>query len=123
MAQKKTWPAWGLRSAAASVSFGPMIGGYLVDNFSWQWIFDVNVPVGIIGLLATVLIQREYVNKNVGKFDVVGFIAVIIFLPLTLFALSRGNAATNSQGWSAPYILICFAIAIIASISDDCPNK
>ena len=38
----------------------------------------------------------------------------MIFLPLTLFALSEGNAATNSAGWSAPYILICFGIAIIA---------
>jgi len=101
-------------AAAASVSFGPMIGGYLVDNFSWQWIFDVNIPIGIIGLFATVLIQREYVNKNVSKFDLVGFISVVLFLPLTLFALSKGNAATNSQGWSAPYILICFAIGIIA---------
>ena len=38
-------------SAAASVSFGPLIGGYLVDNFNWQLIFDVNIPVGIIGCL------------------------------------------------------------------------
>jgi MFS transporter, DHA2 family, multidrug resistance protein len=101
-------------AAAASVSFGPMIGGYLVDNFSWQWIFDVNIPVGIIGLLVTVVIQREYVNKNVRNFDIVGFISVVIFLPLTLFALSKGNAATNPEGWSAPYILVCFAIAAIA---------
>ena len=37
---------WGI-AAAASVSLGPMVGGYLVDNFSWQSIFDVNVPVGM----------------------------------------------------------------------------
>jgi len=47
-------------AAAASVSFGPLIGGYLVDNFNWQLIFDVNIPVGIIGLLATIVIQQEY---------------------------------------------------------------
>ncbi|MDP4265803.1 MAG: DHA2 family efflux MFS transporter permease subunit [Bacteroidota bacterium] len=101
-------------SAAASVSFGPLIGGYLVDNFNWQLIFDVNIPVGIIGLIATIVIQREYKNKRVGKFDLTGFISVIIFLPLLLFALSEGNAATNSEGWSAPYILFCFGISIIA---------
>ncbi|MEI6766071.1 MAG: DHA2 family efflux MFS transporter permease subunit [Bacteroidota bacterium] len=101
-------------AAAASVSFGPMIGGYLVDNFSWQWIFNVNLPIGVLGLIATVLIQREYVNKKARRFDVAGFISIVIFLPLTLFALSKGNAATNSQGWSAPYILLCFAIALIA---------
>src|SRR5664280_3777613 len=46
-------------SAAASVSFGPLIGGYLVDNFSWQLIFDVNIPFGIAALLFTIVIQRE----------------------------------------------------------------
>jgi len=101
-------------AAAASVSFGPMIGGYLVDNFSWQLIFDVNVPVGILALLFTVVIQREFVSPNARKFDYVGFISVIIFLPVLLYALSEGNAQTNSAGWSAPYILACFAISAIA---------
>ncbi len=101
-------------SAAASISFGPLIGGYLVDNFNWQLIFDVNIPVGIIGLLATVVIQQEYKNPRMLKFDYWGFISVVIFFPLTLYALSEGNAATYSAGWSAPYILICFAIATIA---------
>ncbi|MEI8201775.1 MAG: DHA2 family efflux MFS transporter permease subunit [Bacteroidota bacterium] len=101
-------------SAAASVSFGPLIGGYLIDNFSWQLIFDVNIPIGIFAILATIIIQREYKNPRIRKFDLIGFLSVITFLPLTLFALSEGNAATNSAGWSAPYILMCFAISAIA---------
>ncbi len=101
-------------SAAASVSFGPLIGGYLIDNFNWQLIFDVNIPVGIFAILATIVIQREYKNLKLRSFDLIGFISVATFLPLTLYALSEGNAATNSSGWSAPYILLCFGIAIIA---------
>lgn len=101
-------------SAAASVSFGPILGGYLIDNFNWQLIFDVNIPIGIVGLLATIVIQQEYKDKNVRNFDLVGFLSVVTFLPLTLYALSQGNAVTNPEGWSAPYILICFAIAAIA---------
>jgi len=101
-------------AAAASVSFGPLIGGYLVDNFSWQLIFDVNVPVGIAALVFTIVIQREFVNPSARKFDYIGFISVVIFLPLLLYALSEGNAQTNSAGWSAPYILVCFAISGIA---------
>jgi MFS transporter, DHA2 family, multidrug resistance protein len=101
-------------AAAASVSFGPLIGGYIIDNFSWQLIFDVNVPVGVIAILVTILIQREFINKKVRSFDYIGFISVVVFLPVLLYALSEGNAATNSAGWSAPYILICFAVSGVA---------
>jgi DHA2 family multidrug resistance protein len=62
----------------------------------------------------TLIIQTEYKNKRKRNFDITGFISVTIFLPLTLYALSEGNAATNSAGWHAPYILACAAIALIA---------
>ncbi len=104
---------WGI-AAAASVSFGPLIGGFLIDSFNWQLIFDVNVPIGILAMLFTIIIQGEYKNKKTRKFDITGFISVTIFLPLSLYALSEGNAATNSEGWHAPYILACAAIALIA---------
>jgi DHA2 family multidrug resistance protein len=101
-------------AAASSVSFGPLIGGYLVDKFNWQLIFLVNVPVGLIGLFVTYLIQQEYKSKQVRKFDPWGFFSIVTFLPVTLYALSEGKAVSNSEGWTAPYILACFAIAIIS---------
>jgi DHA2 family multidrug resistance protein len=104
---------WAIASAA-SVSFGPLIGGYLVDNFSWQLIFDVNVPIGIIAMIFTIIVQREFIHPNARKFDYIGFVSVIIFLPVLLYALSEGNAITNSAGWTAPYILACFAVSGIA---------
>ncbi len=106
---------WSIASAA-SVSFGPLIGGYLVDNFSWPLIFDVNIPVGIAGMLATAIIQKEYINRRQGSFDTVGFISVSIFLPVLLYALAEGNAATNSGGWHSPTIVFCFIISAIAFI-------
>lgn len=101
-------------AAAASVSFGPLIGGFLIDRFSWPLIFDVNIPVGIIAMLFTIIIQREYKSHKIRKFDLVGFISVTIFLPLTLYVLSEGNAQTNVQGWDSPNILAFGAIALIA---------
>src|SRR5665647_409084 len=101
-------------AAAASVSFGPLIGGFLIDRFSWPLIFDVNIPVGILAMLFTIIVQSEYINRKTRKFDVIGFVSVTIFLPLTLYILSQGNAATNSAGWHAPFILAYGAIALIA---------
>ena len=104
---------WGI-SAAASVSFGPLIGGFLIDRFSWPLIFDVNIPVGILAMLFTIIIQSEYKNRKTRRFDIAGFISVTIFLPLTLYTLSQGNAATNPAGWHAPYILAFAGVALIA---------
>ena len=104
---------WGI-SAAASVSFGPLIGGFLIDRFSWPLIFDVNIPIGILAMLFTIIIQNEYVNRRTRKFDFAGFISITIFLPLTLYALSEGNAVSNSAGWHSPHIIILASIALLA---------
>jgi DHA2 family multidrug resistance protein len=101
-------------AAAASVSFGPLIGGYLVDNFNWPLIFDVNVPIGIAGLLATAIIQKEYKSHRLPAFDTIGFISISVFLPVLIYALTEGNSTTNSEGWYSPVVLLCFGIAIIS---------
>ncbi len=106
---------WGIASAA-SVSIGPMLGGYLIDNFSWHAIFDINVPVGIIALVVTLVIQREYKTEHVRKFDITGFSSMTIFLTSLLLALSDGNAAWNTGGWTSGFILSCFGISIISFV-------
>ncbi|MDR3665331.1 MAG: DHA2 family efflux MFS transporter permease subunit [Ignavibacteriaceae bacterium] len=106
---------WGI-AAAASVSLGPMVGGYLVDNFSWQSIFDVNVPVGIVAMAATYLIQREYKTEKARSFDFVGFISMSVFLTFLLLALSNGNSSWNTNGWSSDFILTCFGLSIIGLV-------
>ena len=106
---------WGI-AAAASVSLGPMVGGYLVDNFSWQSIFDVNVPVGIVGMVATYLIQREYKTEKTRSFDFIGFISMSVFLTFLLLALSNGNSSWNTNGWTSDFILTCFGLSLIGLV-------
>ena len=100
-------------AAAASISFGPLIGGYLIDNLSWHAIFDVNVPIGIMGMIATLIIQREYKTEIVRSFDLVGFISMSAFLISLLLALAEGNASWNTGGWTSSFILACFAISFV----------
>ncbi len=103
-------------SAAASVSLGPLVGGYLVDNFNWSSIFDVNIPVGMFGMLATLIIQREFKTSITRRFDFVGFTSMAVFLSFLLIALSDGNAAWNTGGWTSPFILTCFSISFVSFV-------
>lgn len=103
-------------ASAASISFGPLLGGYLVDDYSWHWIFNVNVPLGVIAIVAALIIQREWKNPDIGRFDWVGFVSVALFMPVTIYALARGNAATNPQGWAAPEVVGAFIVGGIALV-------
>jgi MFS transporter, DHA2 family, multidrug resistance protein len=106
---------WGI-AAASSISLGPMFGGYLIDTFSWHAIFDINVPIGIVAMAATLIILREYKTEESRKFDLVGFISMTLFLVFLLLALSDGNAAWNTGGWTSNFILTCFAIAFVSFV-------
>jgi MFS transporter, DHA2 family, multidrug resistance protein len=106
---------WGI-AAAASVSLGPLIGGYLVDNISWHAIFDVNVPVGLLAMAATFVIQREYTTEHTRSFDVIGFVSVSVFLSFLLLALTDGNAAWNTGGWTSPLIISFFGLSAIGLV-------
>ena len=104
-------------AAAASVSLGPTLGGYLIDNYAWHSIFDVNIPIGIIGIFATFIIQREYKTSTNRTFDLIGFVSMSVFLSALLIALSDGNAEWNTGGWTSPFIIICFAISFIGFVA------
>lgn len=103
-------------AASASVSLGPTIGGYLIDRYSWHMIFDVNVPIGIVGMAASYIILREFRSKEARTFDFLGFISLTAFLLPLLLALANGNSAWNTGGWTSNYILTNFAISLIGLI-------
>jgi MFS transporter, DHA2 family, multidrug resistance protein len=104
---------WGI-AAAASVSLGPLFGGYLVDNYSWQSVFNVNVPIGILGIVAVSIIQDEYKSETRQQFDIGGVITMTIGLGALLLALATGNSSWNTKGWTSTFIISNFIIAAIS---------
>ncbi len=103
-------------AASASVSLGPTAGGYLIEHFSWHAVFDVNVPVGFVGMAAALVIVREHRADESRKFDVLGFVSLSAFLTSLLLALANGNSAWNTGGWQSTYIRSCFAISIVSLV-------
>jgi len=73
---------------------GPSLGGFLSDNFSWHWIFLVNIPVGIAGMLMAWKIMPNYKN-TVGKFDVLGLVYFSMALVLITFAMEVSSVGIN----------------------------
>src|SRR5690349_7586841 len=65
---------------ALGVSVGPTLGGIITENFSWRWIFYVNVPIGIIGIIASLRILRESGMRGRGRFDPAGALLLAIGL-------------------------------------------
>ncbi len=101
-------------AASASVSLGPTLGGYLIDRFEWNTIFDVNVPVGIMGMAAAAVVLREHRPSPKGSFDLVGFLSLASGLTALLLALSSGNSAWNTGGWTSDFIVVCFGFSAVA---------
>ena len=88
---------WGATAGVATL-IGPLAGGVLVDRLGWEWIFFVNVPIGVIGLvLAIVLIPDLPVHRH--RFDLLGVVLSGVGMFLLVFALQEGE----SQAW-APWI-------------------
>jgi len=101
-------------AAAASISFGPLIGGYLVDDFSWHLIFDVNVPIGILAIALSAVVQKEWKSPVRGRFDWAGFVSIALFMPLSVYGLAKGNSPSNPDGWASPQVIGCFVAAAVA---------
>jgi EmrB/QacA subfamily drug resistance transporter len=95
--------------AVIAPATGPIIGGWLVTDHSWRWIFYVNVPVGIAGFLVGFFFLREYKEGSVGPFDVPGFILSGGGLALILFALSQGP----EQGWTSAWVVTTGTIGVV----------
>jgi DHA2 family multidrug resistance protein len=102
-------------ASSASVSLGPTIGGYLVDRFSWHAIFDVNVPVGIVGFIFILFIQEEIRSETKQKLDLLGLIFLVFFIGPLLMALSTANSSWNTNGWTSNWILANLAISIVSA--------
>ena len=89
---------WGATAGVASL-VGPIAGGLLTDSLGWEWIFFVNVPVGILGLLMAQQLVPNIPGRR-SKFDVVGVLLSAVALFLIVFGIEEGQKYDwNSTIW------------------------
>jgi EmrB/QacA subfamily drug resistance transporter len=105
----------GLNSVVVSlgVSTGPTLGGLITTLLSWRWIFFVNLPIGILGLILTFFVLKEpaglYTRQ---RFDPLGAVVLSAGMLAIMFALSFGQEA----GWASPLILGLFIAGLMVLV-------
>lgn len=96
---------WAAMSGLA-IAVGPLVGGYIVEHFSWETIFFINIPVGIFGFLLTAAVVRESRDTTrARRVDVPGLVTGTGGLFLLVYALIEGG----TKGWTDQLILGAFA--------------
>jgi EmrB/QacA subfamily drug resistance transporter len=88
--------------AAVAPATGPVVGGWLVEFYSWRWIFFVNIPIGLVALVLAALLLREEKQEQTGRLDVPGFLLGAGGLASVLYAL----AEAGSHGFDDPQVLL-----------------
>jgi EmrB/QacA subfamily drug resistance transporter len=97
--------------SALALAIGPLVGGVLTERISWSWIFFVNVPVGVIGVLAArAFIDETKDTSREQRLDLPGLLSSAV----GLFALTYGLIETNTHAWGSTRVLSLLAVAVVA---------
>ena len=99
--------------ANSAAAVGPLLGGVLVEYASWHWIFLINVPIGIVGVLWAMRVMPETYDLSASrKVDLVG----MVLLGGSVGSLTYGLVEGNNRGWGSPVIVALLAASAVLAI-------
>src|SRR6266540_2562557 len=103
---------WGLGIVVAPI-FGPVLGGWLTDNYSWRWVFYINIPVGITSLIMTRLyiFDPSYIRQEVRRIDYWGIGMLAVGIGALQFVLDKGQ----EDDWFSSRLIT--TLAIVAAVT------
>jgi EmrB/QacA subfamily drug resistance transporter len=100
--------------SALALAIGPLVGGLISEHINWNWIFYINVPIGVLGILAAfAFIDESRDTSHEQRPDLPGLVSSA----LGLFALSYALIEANTYGWTSGRIVAAFAVAAVALVA------
>ena len=93
--------------SALALAIGPLVGGLITEHLDWSWIFFVNVPVGILGIVASYVFIDESRDETHERLDLPGLATSAV----GLFALTYALIEANTYGWGSARIVGAFVLA------------
>lgn len=100
---------WGAGVMFAPV-MGPVIGGWLTDEFSWRWVFYVSTPFAILGVIGALFSVKETERDRDKPFDIMGYLFLVLALASLQLTLDRGEI----EGWfDSNYIIITSSAVVL----------
>jgi DHA2 family multidrug resistance protein len=122
--QGKAMAMWGVGTMLGPIT-GPTLGGWLTDEYSWRWVFYINLPVGILCALGLMLLIKNRASDNPRPFDLLGFTLLSIAIGTFQLMLDRGE---QIDWFGSKEIIVEATVAGVAAVmfvlhmmSDDHP--
>ncbi len=94
-------------------ALGPVLGGLLVTEASWRWVFYVNLPIGALAFTFGALFLHQAAEPHPGRFDLAGFLLSGVGLGLLMFGVSEGP----ERGWASTEVLATVAAGVVLLVA------
>lgn len=93
---------------------GPLLGGWITDNWSWRWIFYVNIPIGLLSVLLTTIVIQDppYMKKMKMKIDYWGLVLLSVGFGSLQFILDKGER----EDWFSSHLIVIFSVIAALAI-------
>jgi len=96
-------------------AIGPVLGGWLTDNYGWAWIFYINIPVSLLGILMVSAFVHDpvYLRRGVKKIDIIGILLLTVGLTGLQIFLEKGQ----EENWFDSSLIVWTAIITVISLA------
>ncbi|GAB6180487.1 DHA2 family efflux MFS transporter permease subunit [Desulfotomaculum defluvii] len=105
-------------AAMAAPAIGPTLGGYIIANLSWRMLFYINVPFGILGIIAGIILLQEFPKRSPESFDMIGFITSTVGLVCIFYVLGKWTSIDWGE-MEYPLLLILGIFSLILFVINE----